>query len=352
METPMANLAETTTATAQDHVMGLIFGRWRSQILHAGVTLGVFDAVGETEPTDAEKVARTLGVDPSLLYRLMRALGSLGLLRELPARQFLLTPAGVLLSRAHPATLRGVTLLEEGAVHCALWTHLPDMIREGRQNAFEREFGRMAFDHAASDSAYGQIFNDAMTSYSNAHTKWVLEALSQYDFSTISELCDIGGGYGHVVSAILVQYPHLRGTVLDLPQVIAHRESWWAPRLGVSDRCTYVPGDMFAAMPAADAYLLKLILHDWNDEECVRILSNAARAARPGARVFVVEHVVPDGDEPHFAKLFDIHMMCWGTGRERTIGEYATLAERSGWRFAQVWKPTDGLISVLEMRLA
>jgi hypothetical protein len=95
-----------------------------------------------------------------------------------------------------------------------------------------------------------------------------------------------------------------------------------------------------------------MILHDWNDGECVRILSNAASAATAGARLFVIEHVVPGAGEPHFAKIFDIHMMCWGTGRERTAAEYAALAAASGWRFERAWVPRDGLIQVLEMRLS
>jgi O-methyltransferase domain/Dimerisation domain len=333
-------------------VMDLIFGRWRSQTLHAGVRLGVFDALDERQPLDAASVAAALRVDPPLLYRLLRALGSLGLVRELQGKSFLLSSKGALLRRDHPGTLRGVTLLEEGPVHYALWQHLPDMIRDGRQNAFEREFGRMAFDYAAEDQAYGEIFNEAMTSYSNAHIAWVSDALAGYDFSGFSQLCDVGGGYGHLATAMLARHPHLRATVLDLPQVVAQRDALWAPRLGVADRCTYVGGDMFESVPPADAYMLKMILHDWNDDECTRILWNAAAAATSPARLFIIEHVVPNADEPHFAKLFDLHMMCWGTGRERSAAEYAALGVQSGWRFERAWTPADGLIQVLEMRLA
>jgi hypothetical protein len=335
-----------------EQIMELVFGRWRSQTLYAGVRLGVFDGFDEVEPRDAAVVARQLKVDASLLYRLARALGSLDLLRELPARMFLLTPAGALLSRHHPASLRGVALLEEGPVHYALWKHLPDMIRDGRQNAFVREFGCMAFDYAAKDSGYAEVFNEAMTSYSSAQTAAVLEALDEYDFSSVAQVCDVGGGYGHLLSSLLAKYPHLRGSVLDLAPVVTNREAHWAPRFGVADRCSYVAGDMFEALPAADVYIMKMILHDWNDDECVRVLANAARSAAPRARLLIAEHVVPGAEEPHFAKLFDIHMMCWGTGRERTSGEYSTLVDRSGWRFERAWKPTRGLMSVLEMRLA
>ncbi|GIW70486.1 MAG: methyltransferase [Planctomycetota bacterium] len=331
----------------QSRVLDLIFGRWRSQILHAGVRLGIFDALREG-PRTAAAIAAELGLDPSLAYRLLRALGSLELLHEDQARSFSLTETGELLRRDHPQTLRGVTLLEEGPEHYALWKHLPAMVRDGKQNAFIREFGRMAFDHAAQEPGYAEVFHDAMSSYCSAQTAWVLEALQGYDFSSIAHICDVGGGHGHLLSSLLARHPHLRGTVLELPQVIEDQELLWANRLGVGDRCTYLAGDMFAAVPPADAYMMKMILHDWNDEECVRILGNIARAAARGARLFVIEHLVPGPETPHFAKLFDIHMMCWGTGRERTVEEYRALLERAGWKYVRTWFPRSQMMGAVE----
>jgi hypothetical protein len=332
---------------ANGRVLDLIFGRWRSQILYAGVALGIFDVVGPT-PRSTGDVANQLGLDATLTYRLMRALGSLELLHEEPGRMFSLTPAGALLRRDDPQTLRGVTLLEEGPVHYALWTHLPAMVRDGRQNAFVREFGHMAFEHVASDSGYGAIFNEAMTSFSGTQTAWVLEALDGYDFSKVSELCDVAGGHGHLLSHILMRFPHLHGTVLELPSVIKNAPGLWAERMGVADRCRYVGGDMFREVPPADAYMMKMILHDWDDDECVQILTNARRGAPIGGAVFVIEHVVPGPETPHFSKLFDIHMMCWGTGRERTTEEYASLLESAGWRYVTTSYPTSRMMGVVQ----
>lgn len=331
----------------QSHVMDLIFGRWRSQTLYAGVQLGIFDALPDGGGS-SEEVAQRLGLDPALTYRLMRGLSAIGLLDERPGRQFTPSEAGELLRSDHPQTLRGVTLLEEGPQHYALWKHLPDMVREGTQNAFVREFGRMAFEHTDHDPAYGDVFNQAMSSYSNAQSAWALDALDGVDFSSIRSLCDIGGGHGHLVCSFLAKYPHLTGTVLELPVVAAREDLHLADSMGVGDRCRYVGGDMFADVPSADAYLMKMILHDWNDEECISILRNIARASQPGSRLFVVEHIIPDPGTPHFAKLFDIHMMCWGTGRERTAGEYAALLEQSGWRPEGTRYPADGLMGVVE----
>jgi hypothetical protein len=331
-----------------EHVVGLIFGRWRSQTLYAGVELGVFDRLAPGEAKHAETIAAELDADPTLMYRLLRALASLDLLVEDRARRFSISGAGALLRADHPQSLKYMALLEEGPEHYALWRHLPQMIRDGKQNAFVREFGVMAFEYARRNDRYGRVFNQAMTSYSAMQSALVLDALRDYDFSGIRTLCDIGGGHGHLICAFLSAYPHLSGIVLELPEVVGDSSQLWAMRLGLESRCTYVPGDMFKQVPIADAYMLKLILHDWNDEECVRILSNIGAAAQDRGRVFIIEHVVPDPDTPHFAKLFDIHMMCWGTGRERTEAEYARLLGAAGWKWVRSWYPSSRLMGVIE----
>ena len=336
---------------AHAHVLEMIFGRWRSQILYAGVKLGIFEALAQGRKA-ASQIAEQLRIDPALSYRLLRALASLRLLREDTDRAFSLTPAGDLLRKDHRRTLRGVALLEEGPEHYALWKHLPAMIQEGNQNAFMREFGRMAFEHAAQDPDYAGVFNEAMSSYSSTQTAWVLEALDTYDFSSITHICDIGGGHGQMLCAILAKHPHLRGTVLELPSVIEKEELLWASKLSLGNRCRYVSGDMFEVVPGADAYMMKMILHDWNDEECVRILRNISKAAPLDGRLFIVEHVVPDAETSHFAKLFDMHMMCWGTGRERTGDEYKALLQEAGWRYTRTWSPGSKVMGVLEARRA
>ena len=336
--------------SAQAGVLDMIFGRWRSQTLYAGVKLGIFDALGAGARAAAE-VADELGLDRALAYRLMRGLAALELLAEDRSRRFALTETGGLLRKDHPQTLRGVTLLEEGPEHYALWSHLPAMVREGRQNAFVREFDRMAFEHADREPAYGAVFNEAMTSYSSAQTAWTLEALEDYDFSALRHVCDIGGGQGHLLASLLARHPALRGTVLELPSVIDDASRLYSRILGVDGRCSYVGGDMFESIPAADAYFMKMILHDWSDEECGRILSNIARAANPGARLFIVEHIIPEADTPHFAKLFDLHMMCWGTGRERTAEEYAALLRGAGWHYERTWYPRSRMMGVVEARI-
>jgi hypothetical protein len=328
-------------------VMDLIFGRWRSQILYTGVMLGVFDALA-SGPKNAVRVATELDVDAGLLYRLMRALGSLELLHEDTTKTFSLTPMGELLCREHPHTLRGITLLTEGPEQYAAWKHLPALITEGQQNAFVREFGQPAFEYAVQHPSHGAVFNEAMSSFSNIDTRLVLEALEPYDFSGISHLCDVGGGQGHTLCSLLVKYPDLTGTVLELPNVIAKPELLWADKMGVGDRCTYVPGDMFREVPPVDAYMVKRVLHDWSDEECRQIISTMHRAAPQHGRVLIIERIVPGPDTSHFSKLFDIHMMIVSTGRERTMEEYAGLLEGTGWQYRQTWYPASKMLGVVE----
>jgi hypothetical protein len=221
------------------------------------------------------------------------------------------------------------------------------MVRDGKQNAFIREFGRMAFDHARENHDYAERFKQAMTSYSAVQSSLVLEALCGYDFSAIRTICDVAGGHGHLMCALLLANPGLRGIVLDLPEVVEDVHELWATKLGLQQRCQYVAGDMFEAVPKADAYSLKMILHDWNDAESVKILSNIRKAATGPARIFVIEHIVPEHNVPHFSKLLDIHMMCWGTGQERTEAQYTSLLERSGWTAAGSYYPANRQMGII-----
>jgi hypothetical protein len=332
---------------AADQVMDLMFGRWRSQILSAGTELGVFDHLDKLRAKTPETLAAELGADPSLLYRLLRAQAAIGLLEEDGSRGFVLTDKGDLLRSDHPQSLKPMARLEEGPQHYALWKHLPAMVRDGKQNAFVREFGCMAFKYAQENHDYAERFKQAMTSYSAVQSTWVLEALRGYDFSRIRTFCDVAGGYGHLMCALLLANPDLRGIVLDLPEVVEDVHELWATKLGLQQRCQYVAGDMFEAVPKVDAYSLKMILHDWNDAECIEILSNIRKGAAGPARAFIVEHIVPEPDVPHFAKLFDIHMMCWGTGRERTEAEYVRLLERAGWTHSGSHYPANRQMGII-----
>jgi O-methyltransferase domain/Dimerisation domain len=334
---------------AETDVLQLLYGRWRSQTLYVGVKLGVFEVVSD-EPILAASIARALSLDAALSYRLLRALGSLDLVREHADEHFSITEAGALLASAHPHSMRDVVLLREGPEHTAVWKHLPDIIRDGMQNGFVREFGRTAFEHASFSPAYGEAFDAGMSSHSRLQSAWTLEALKGCDLSPIKHLCDVGGGQGHLLCQLLIQYPHLVGTVLERSAVLKNDKALWSKRLHLEDRCTYAEGDMFVDVPTSDAFIVKMILHDWNDDECLQILQTMSHRVSPAGRVFIVEHVIGTPEDSDFASLFDMHMMCWGTGRERTAQEYEHLLRRAGWAPAAIWSAPSGAISIVEGR--
>jgi hypothetical protein len=342
-----SKLDEARMDTPTDQVMELIFGRWRSQVLYAGAELDVFDHLDRERAKSAQALARELDVNAELLYRLLRAQAAIGLLEENEAQGFVLTDRGALLRSDHPQSLKAMARLAEGPQHYALWKHLPALVRDGKQNAFVREFGCMAFDYARTDQDYGHRFKQGMSSYSAVQSALTIEAMRGCDLTAIRTFCDVGGGHGHLMCAILKAYQHITGIVFDQPDVVDDYHELWAPKLGLGNRCRYVGGDMFKEIPAADAYSLKMILHDWTDKECIDILLNLRRAAPGGHSLFVAEHVVPGPGVPHLSKLFDIHMMCWGTGQERTKDQYVSLLEASGYRLRGIYFAPNRSIGVI-----
>jgi predicted transcriptional regulator len=331
-----------------DKVLDIIFGRWKSQILYTGAKLGIFDYL-TTNPKEIGQIAKDLNLNETMVYRILRSIASLGFLKEEDdGRRFSITTLGILLRKDHPQTLQGVLLLEEGPDHYQIWKHLPRMIKDGQQNAFISEYGNNIFEYAGKNTEYSKVFNNAMSSYSVMHTAMVLEALNGYDFSNFSHICEIGGGQGHLLSHLQSKYNHLNGTILELESVVNNQDSSRPNKMGLQDRCRYIKGDIFEQAPSADLYLMKMILHDWNDDECIKILSNIHKSASDKSKVFIIEHIVPNPNTPHFSKLFDIHMMCATTGRERTIGEYESILNQSGWRYIQTHYPNSSMIGIIE----
>jgi hypothetical protein len=205
-------------------VPDIITGRWRSQVLHAGVALGVFEHLSDRVSQKAGDLASTIDTDPTLLYRLLRALSSLGLLREDGEAGFSITAGGLILRADHPQSLRSMALLEEGPVHYALWRHLPEMIRSGVPDGFRYEFGLTLFEYIEQSSPYAATFYDAMSSYSAAEADAICRTLSGQLIEPLL-FCDVGGGYGYLLAEMLKERPNSSGIVFDLPQVTADREA-------------------------------------------------------------------------------------------------------------------------------
>lgn len=332
--------------TPQEIVFDLFYGRWRSQTTYVGTRLGIFERVGSV-PTRADDIAVDLGLNPAMTYRLLRALAALELLQEETPRSFAATEAGRMLRGDHPQSMRDALLLREGPEHTAVWKHLAAIVTDGRQDGFVREFGSTAFEYTAISPSYGRAFDAAMSSQSAAQTLWSLEALADCDLGSVQHLCDVGGGQGHLLGHLLARYRNLAGTVFERPGVI-EGPGPWAERLAVADRCRSATGDMFVDVPTADAYILKMILHDWSDDECRQILGNLNRRVAEGGRLFIAEHIVPADGRPDFAALFDMHMLCWGTGQERTDQQYRDLLEQTGWAHVATRFPQSRAMGVVE----
>lgn len=324
---------------------------WSGQILHAGVKLGVFELLAD-EPLAVDAVADELAVEPAYCYRLLRALASLALVEAHDNRRFALSAVGELLQADHPDSLRDGVLFWRSPEYLRSALHLPAIISEGGPGGFDREFGRTIFEYAEQNRAFGAAFNGSQTAQSRRMTPLVLDAFEEHEFGQVSHLCDVGGGHGHTLCHLLAEYTHLEGTVVDLPNVIDAESDHWAGRLGVTDRCQYVVGDMFQTVPRADAYLLKFILHDWPDGDCTEILSTIREAAPEHCRVFIIERLLPEDERSPAVIRADIEMMAVNDARERTEAAYRSLAEQAGWEFVQTRTLRGETLSVIELRAA
>ena len=314
-------------------------GAWLTQMLHVAAELGLADELAASEQS-AEDLAAACGADADSVFRLLRGLASVGVFRETAPRTFALTPLAERMRSDHPESMRQF-LRMLGEEHYLAWDGLLQSVRSGAP-AFRQRYGCSVFEHYQSHPRRAEIFDGAMTDFSRGETAGLLEA---YSFEGIDHLVDVGGGRGELLMAVLERHPHLRGTVFDQPAVVAPVSIPAA----LQGRFSLVAGDFFEAVPSgADAYLMKHILHDWDDERCLRILGHIRAAMAPGGRLLLLEQVIPPGNDPFPGKLLDLNMLVMTEGgRERTPGEYALLLEKAGFQLRRII-PTPSPISVVE----
>lgn len=349
----MTNSTPTSSETTGlvEEASQLVRDLWTGQLLFAAVSAGVFEHLGD-EPESIEDIAVELGLHLDSAYRILRVLGVDGVLAEHQGQRFSLTPLGELFQEDHPDSMLPTLMFSRSPEYVSAMLHLPDIMREGGPEGFVREYGREIFDYLDDNPAFARRFNAFMTAASRKQTDLVLDALEPRGFPEISTVCDVGGGHGHLLCNLLETYPHLEGTILELPSVVNEGSEHWAPKLGVEDRCTYRIGDMFESIPIADAYILKWILHDWDDETCVQILSNIHDAAPADGRVFIAEAVIRGIEASEEAKRLDMPMLVLMGGRERTHAEYESLLAQADWELVKRWNPPAGPVSVIEARKA
>jgi hypothetical protein len=329
-------------------ILELIGGMWAARAVGALARLGVADQLAGG-PRTARELAPLVGADETALYRLMRAVVSIGVLTQDRSGHFGLTAFGQCLRSGVPGSMRAAIASEVDTVHWACWGQLDDCIRSGKP-AFEKVFGlRNPWDYYRDRNPdEGRLFSENMTAQSGAEVQEVLRA---YSFSGARLVIDVGGAHGAFLAAVLKRVRGARGILFDQPDVVARAQPTLI-ELGVAERIERVGGSFFDSVPAGgDLYLLKHILHDWSDEECVRILGCVREAMNPGARVAVVEMPLIEGGGAPFTALLDINMLVCLTGKERTATEYAELFRRAGLKLAGV-TATRSPVAVIEARRA
>ena len=323
-------------------------GYMASAALQTALKLQIPDRIA-AGTTAVSELARDAGVDEDALYRVMRALASVGVFDERQPRTFELTLAGRMLQKGQPGVY-DMGLWITSPFHFRVYAEMLNAVTTGTPAA-ERVIGMPVFEYFAKpeNKELSEIFNNAMTGFSAGVAPAALEA---YDFSGIDVLVDVAGGHGMVLSSILRQYPAMRGVLFDLPHVIAGSGPV-IEAAGLKDRCTTSSGDFFKEVPpGGDAYIMKHIIHDWDDARAAVILRNIRRAldGKAHGRVILLESVLQPGSEPDLGKLIDLEMLMMPGGRERTEAEFAELFASAGFELARV-VPTRSPLSVVEARV-
>jgi hypothetical protein len=334
-------------ATDVPGFINVLIGVIPAQVLHALAALGLPDHLADGALT-AEEVAERAGTHPRSTYRLMRAAASVGMLSYEGDRRFSLTGMGHLLRTGLPGSLRALTLTQMGHLHWQSWAMFPDSVRQGTCQA-KQAVGADSFDYLArpENAREAALFAESMADLSALTVQGAVAAL---DITGVSAVLDVGGADGQFVLELMAAHAGLRGQVLDLPHA-AERASQEAARRGLSDRFSAVAGDFFEKVPAADLYLLKTVLHDWDDERATTILRNCRASADNGGRVLVVETIVGEIGKPDFAALSDMGMLAVTGGIERDLPEFDTLFAAAGWHRGRTF-PVGGGYFGMELAAA
>ena len=331
------------TTNPAEQVLQVATGYMASSSLYVALSLNIPDLLADG-PKSTSDLARATGATEGALYRILRLLASLGIFEAVGADQFRLTPASELLRKDVPGSLRGLAFFLPDPMHFRIYANLSHSVMTG-EPAADKTVGMPLFEYFAKHPEYSEIFNDAMTSFSAPVAGVAVEA---YDFSRYGSIVDVAGGHGEVLMTILRACPKVKGVLAEVGHVVEGARPRIA-KAGLADRCEAVECDFFKAVPeGGDAYVMKHIIHDWDDERASIILKNIAKAMgdKRGA-VILLESVVPSGPEPDLGKFIDIEMLAFPGGRERTAEEFRALFDRSGFELTNI-VPMKSPLSVIE----
>lgn len=330
-------------------VWQLIGSNWISQAVYVFAELRLADLLADG-PKTSQELAAEVGVHAPSLQRFLRALTTIEICKEYEDGSFGLTPTGAVLKSDHADSLRSWALFT-GGYQRPIWGHMIDSVKTG-ESARKILTGDNSFEHIERDPSIAALFNQSMAEQTRLVSRAVVQA---FDFSQFRCIVDIGGGYGELLAAILLDNPETRGIVYDLPHAREAAQQRMTAA-GLSDRCEFIVGSFFDSVPSqCDAYLLKSIIHDWNDEQSKLILENCRRAIPPHGNLLVIERVVPDrlgvSLEDQAMARSDLAMLIGPGGRERTESEFRLLLDKSGFCIQQI-TPLKFTFSLIEAGVA
>lgn len=324
----------------------MAMAHWVSHITYVAARLNVADHLAGG-PLNADELAERTSTHPPSLYRLMRTLASLGIVREDDAHRFILTPLGEALKSGAPGSARATILTLASDWWMRGFGELLYSVQTGRPG-FEKHLGMPIFEWLAQNPEQASLFSETMVGFHGAEPPAVAAA---YDFSAMATIVDVGGATGHLLTTILAGNPASSGILFDLPHVVRDAPGLIEAR-GLSDRVTIEAGSFFDSVPpGADAYLLSHIIHDWSEEQCLAILRNCRQAMHPTSRLLIIEMVLPAGNTPHPGKMLDLMMLVGPGGRERTAEEYGMLLGQAGLQLSRII-PTESPVSIVEVTVA
>jgi O-methyltransferase/methyltransferase family protein len=320
----------------------MLLGNRVQQAIYVAAKLGVADELVDG-PRPIDDLARAVGANADALGRLLRALVGVGIFSDEGDGVFGLTPIADLLRSGTRESKRAFALWS-GGLSYELFGALEYSVRTG-EPAFDELFGMPFFDYLNEHADVGQLFDEFMA----RQTAPLSPLLAEYDLTGVGTVVDVGGGHGNLIAGMLATHPELRGILVDVPRVI-EAASALEGRLG--DRFSAVVGDILESVPSGgDLYLLKHIVHGLDDETAARVLTNCRKAMNDDGRVLLVEFVMPEGNDPHPARLMDLLMLVGGPGRERTEAEFHGLLANAGLT-ATRFETTKYLFSLIEARPA
>jgi hypothetical protein len=324
-------------------MLQMITGFWTSCCIYNAAKLNIADQLA-TQPQTASRLASAVNADAPSLYRLMRALCSVGVFVENERHEFELTPLGNTLRSDVPGSMKAMVIAQLGD-HYAAWGNLAHSIKTGGI-AFDDVEGMPVWKYYETHPEDGANFAKAMSGMTEAAVAHILPA---YSFTGYDTIVDVGGGNGALLSAVLAESKASHGLVYDEPylqeQAIAN-----LGQKGLLSRCAFRPGSFFDSVPAGgDLYIMKMILHDWNDSQSKKILDNVYAAMVKGSRLIIIESVIPEGNAPHPGKFMDINMMAMTGGRERTENEWKDMIGSCGLQFVRIIHTHHPMFSIIEV---